>query len=182
MLIGLVPLLMALRQAPGGASMRGSQRKKRTVTWRWASVLALEIVWLVVGTFLLTSCGQGQPGKLTVSPTQIDVTNAPGHTGCTSHPQQGCISLLTLTNSGGSDLQWSASGTVGGEGGRGTVEFRPAQGALSPGQVVTVTIAIKDLINCPALGLLTFTSVNTVKVLWDCAETTQPGPGTPAVP
>ena len=93
--------------------------------------------------------------------------------------------LLTLTNSGGSDLQWSASGTVGGEGGEGgggTVEFLSAQGALSPGQMVTVTMAVKDLINCPALGLLTFTSVNTVKVLWDCAETTQPEPGTGPTP
>ena len=162
--------------------MRGFQRKHRTVTWRWALMHALEIVRLVGGTLLLTACRQGQPGKLTVSPTQIDVTNAPGHTGCTSNPQQGCLSLLTLTKSGGSDLQWSASGTVGGEGGGGTVEFRPAQGALSPGQMVTVTMAVKDLINCPALGWLTFTSVNTVKVLWDCAETTQPEPGTGPTP
>ena len=72
--------------------MRGLQRKNRTVIWRWVLALALEIVWLVGGTFLLTGCSQGQPGKLTVSPTQIEVTNAPGHTGCTNHPQQGCIS------------------------------------------------------------------------------------------
>jgi hypothetical protein len=132
----------------------------------------LVIVCFLITVSFLTACTSSTlpPPTLAVSPTQIDIASS----SC-STDNRACrsVSVVTLQNSGQSDLPWSASGTSANPS-PWSIRFSPAHGTLLPGQTVQVQVAI-DGGSCPAMATFTLSGpANTVAVQWTCAETNQP--------
>jgi hypothetical protein len=83
---------------------------------------------------------------------------------CTLNPAGYYICYVSLTNTSTTlSLNWSASSS-----GLNGVNFSPASGTLSPGQIIRVQISVPQS-DCPTKGILTFTGPgNAVNVEWYC--------------
>ncbi len=126
-----------------------------TVGWLFADLLlALGMI------FLISSPPRPKtPPTLIVSPTNLNPTDS--HcTGGTSNPQ--CTIMLGETANSQGNMEWAASNDISDK-----VTFSPAQGNLSPGKSLKVTISLFPCQN----GSFTFSGsrgASPVTVLWHC--------------
>ncbi|HEX6482658.1 MAG TPA: hypothetical protein VF043_27765 [Ktedonobacteraceae bacterium] len=106
------------------------------------------------------------PPVLTGGPNSFSV---PGDPNCNYDVTSGwtCTAILGSYRSAQSDLRWTASGT-----GVNGITFNPANGTLTPGQIVPVSIFIPNTA-CPAAADFTFRGqANTVDIPWHCTAPT----------
>jgi len=114
------------------------------------------------------------PPKLNVSPSSFNA-----NTDCTfdnSEHTWTCTAMVSSSQSAQTNLDWSTSSNGFSSNDAFNVSFKPANGTLTPGQSmqVTISIASSSQTSCPAnqfTGTLTFTGPgNTVNVPWNCTQ------------
>lgn len=130
-----------------------------SVGWLFADLLlALAMIFLLANTLATPPTPEPIP-TLTVSPTSLDLKN-PACGGGTAHPR--CtVTVGEAANSRG-QLQWTASSDMSD-----SIVFSPANGVLSPGKAMSVTISAIPCQN----GSITFSgsrNASPVAISWHC--------------